>query len=93
MAAIGGVAWAQTIGVSNVEVQIADGPWMPTEMGAALSNDTWRQWAFRWAPTATGRTSIRCRATDGNGVIQTDERSEPLPNGASGRHEIVVFIE
>jgi DMSO/TMAO reductase YedYZ molybdopterin-dependent catalytic subunit len=81
MAAIGGVAWAQTIGISNVEVQIADGPWMPTEMGDALNNDAWRQWAFRWSPTATGRTSIRCRATDGNGVIQTDERSEPLPNG------------
>ncbi len=93
MAAIGGVAWAQTIGISNVEVQIADGPWMPTEMGDALNNDTWRQWAFRWAPTATGRTSIRCRATDGNGVIQTDERSEPLPNGASGHHQIVVFIK
>jgi DMSO/TMAO reductase YedYZ molybdopterin-dependent catalytic subunit len=93
MAAIGGVAWAQTIGISSVEVQLDDGPWMPTEMGDALNNDTWRQWAFRWAPMATGRTSIRCRATDGNGVIQTDERCEPLPNGASGHHQIVVFIE
>ncbi len=91
-AAIGGVAWAQTIGISNVEVQLDDGPWMPTEMGEALNNDTWRQWAFRWTPAATGRTSIRCRATDGSGVIQTDERSEPLPNGASGHHQIVVFV-
>jgi len=36
---------------------------------------------------------IRCRATDGNGVIQTAERSEPLPDGASGHHQIVVFVE
>ena len=92
-AAIGGVAWAQTRGISNVEVQIDDGDWMPTELGEALNDDTWRQWAYRWTPAATGRTSIAVRATDGDGVIQTDERSEPIPNGASGHHQIVVFIE
>jgi hypothetical protein len=69
------------------------GPWQPCELGAALNDDTWRQWAFRWMPAAAGRTSIRCRATDGDGVIQTDERSEPLPDGASGHHQIVVFVE
>lgn len=93
MAAIGGVAWAQTRGIRAVEVQLDDGPWQACELGAALNDDTWRQWAFRWTPTTTGRTSIRCRATDGDGVIQTDERSEPLPNGASGHHQIVVFVE
>ena len=92
-AAIGGVAWAQTRGISAVEVQLDDGPWQPCELGEALNDDTWRQWAFRWTPRATGRASIRCRATDGDGVIQTDERSEPLPNGASGHHQIVVFVE
>ncbi len=92
-AAIGGVAWAQTRGISNVEVQLDDGEWMPAEMGDALGNDTWRQWAYRWTPLATGRTSIRVRATDGDGMIQTDERSEPLPDGASGHHQIVVFVE
>ncbi len=93
VAAIGGVAWAQTRGISAVEVQLDDGPWQPCELGEALNDDTWRQWAFRWKPRATGRTSIRCRATDGDGVIQTAERSEPLPNGASGHHQIVVFVE
>ncbi|HSM65811.1 MAG TPA: molybdopterin-dependent oxidoreductase, partial [Ilumatobacteraceae bacterium] len=92
-AAIGGVAWAQTRGISAVEVQLDDGPWQPCELGAALNDDTWRQWAFRWQPARAGRTSIRCRATDGDGVIQTPERSEPLPNGASGHHQIVVFVE
>jgi DMSO/TMAO reductase YedYZ molybdopterin-dependent catalytic subunit len=91
--AIGGVAWAQTRGISAVEVQLDDGPWQPCELGDALNDDTWRQWAFRWSPSSTGRTSIRCRATDGAGVIQTDERSEPLPDGASGHHQIVVFVE
>ncbi len=92
-AVIGGVTWAQTRGISAVEVQVDDGPWQSCELGAALNDDTWRQWAFRWTPRTTGRTSIRCRATDGDGVIQTAERSEPLPNGASGHHQIVVFVE
>ncbi len=65
------------------------------ELGEALNDDTWRQWAFRFTPTSTNRTrtSIRCRAIDGLGVIQTDERTEPLPDGASGHHQIVVFVE
>jgi DMSO/TMAO reductase YedYZ molybdopterin-dependent catalytic subunit len=92
VAAIGGVAWAQTRGISAVEVQIDDGPWAPAEMGDALNDDSWRQWAYRWTPANTGRTSLRCRAIDGDGVIQTDERTEPLPNGASGHHQIVVFV-
>jgi len=92
IAAIGGVAWAQTRGISAVEVQIDDGEWQPCEMGAALNDDTWRQWAYRWTPAAEGRASIRCRAIDGNGEIQTDARSEPLPDGASGHHQIVVFV-
>ncbi|WP_051062291.1 molybdopterin-dependent oxidoreductase [Ilumatobacter nonamiensis] len=95
MAAIGGVAWAQTVGISDVQVQIDDGEWMSAELGEALNKDTWRQWAFRFEPSGTDRTrtSIRCRAVDADGVIQTDERSEPLPDGASGHHQIVVFVE
>ena len=92
-AVIGGVAWAQTRGISNVEVQIDEADWTPAELGDALNDDTWRQWAFRWTPAGTGRSTIRCRATDGTGVIQTAERSEPLPDGASGHHQIVVFVE
>lgn len=95
MAAIGGVAWAQTVGISDVQVQIDDGEWRSAELGESLNRDTWRQWAFRFEPTGTDRTrtSIRCRAIDADGVIQTGERSEPLPDGASGHHQIVVFVE
>ena len=94
MAAIGGVAWAQTVGISGVEVKIDDADWMPAEMGEALNNDTWRQWAFRFEPAARdgAQSSITCRAIDADGMIQTDERAEPLPDGASGRHQIVVFV-
>lgn len=92
VASIGGVAWAQTRGISAVEVKIDDGEWQPAELGEALNDDTWRQWAFRWTPESEGRASITTRATDGNGEVQTEERADPLPNGASGHHQIVVFI-
>ncbi|MGB3737274.1 MAG: molybdopterin-dependent oxidoreductase [Ilumatobacter sp.] len=92
VASIGGVAWAQTRGISAVEVKIDDGEWEPADLGEALNDDTWRQWAFRWTPASDGRTSITTRATDGNGEVQTDERTDPLPDGATGHHQIVVFI-
>ena len=37
--------------------------------------------------------SVRVRAIDANGAIQTGERAEPIPDGASGHHQIVVIVE
>jgi hypothetical protein len=58
----------------------------------APSDDTWRQWVFRWNATP-GRHSITVRATDKNGAIQTSERAEPIPDGAAGHHQIIVIVE
>jgi DMSO/TMAO reductase YedYZ molybdopterin-dependent catalytic subunit len=89
---IAGVAWAQTIGIQAVEVQIDKGGWQPAELAEAPSDDTWRQWVFRWNATP-GRHSITVRATDKNGAIQTSERAEPIPDGAAGHHQIIVIVE
>lgn len=89
---IGGVAWAQTIGIDGVEVSIDEGPWMPADLAEEVNDVTWRQWSLRWEATP-GRHSITVRAKDRNGSIQTADRSEPLPNGASGHHTVVVLVE
>ncbi len=89
---IAGVAWAQTIGIAGVEVSIDDGAWQQAELGTVPSRDTWRQWVYRWEATP-GRHSLKVRATDADGSIQTDERAEPIPDGASGHHQIVVIVE
>lgn len=89
---IAGVAWAQTRGISAVEVQIDDGSWQTAELAAQLNEVVWRQWVLRWDATP-GRHTVRVRATDGTGAIQTDERSEPLPDGSSGLHQIVVLVD
>ena len=89
---IGGVAWAQTVGIERVELSIDDGPWMPADLADVVSDDTWRQWSMPWDATP-GRHSVTVRATDRNGSIQTADRSEPLPNGATGHHTVVVLVD
>jgi hypothetical protein len=88
---IGGVAWAIHRGIEAVEVRVDDGPWQPAQLGAVPGQDTWRQWQFPWEATS-GRHTIAVRATDGDGVVQTEERAEPIPDGASGWHSIVVTV-
>ena len=90
--AVAGVAWAQPVGITGVEVQVDDGPWQPARLADALNDVTWRQWTFPWDATP-GQHTLTVRATDGTGAIQSAERSEPLPNGASGHHRIVVLVD
>ena len=92
MVPIAGVAWEQTVGIAGVEVAIDEGPWQPTELAEVTTNDTWRQWVYRWDATP-GRHAIKARAIDNAGAIQTEDRAEPIPDGASGHHQIVVIVE
>ncbi len=88
---IAGVAWAQTRGISAVEVRVDDGGWQRAELADALNDATWRQWMLPWDATP-GRHTLTVRAIERGGAIQTAERSEPMPNGSSGLHQIVVLV-
>lgn len=94
--AVAGVAWAQHRGVDRVEVQFDDGDWVEATLAAEQHVDTWRQWSHAWE-AAPGRHTISVRAVerglDGDAAIQTADRSEPFPSGATGRHQIVVIVE
>ena len=89
---IAGVAWAQHRGIESVQVQINDGPWLRTDLGAVASVDTWRQWRMTWTATGVGNHRVRCRAVDGTGTVQTSVVADPAPNGASGYHAINIQI-
>ena len=89
--AIGGVAWAQRRGIKEVEVRVDDGPWQKATLGPDGGTDYWRQWFWVWDAT-TGRHDLTVRATDGTGEVQTKDRADPFPGGASGWHSIVVLI-
>ncbi|MDH6197110.1 DMSO/TMAO reductase YedYZ molybdopterin-dependent catalytic subunit [Mycobacterium frederiksbergense] len=88
----GGVAWAQPRGVRGVEVRIDDpggqGDWQPAQLGASYSNDTWRLWSFDWNAANPGQHTITVRATDNTGAVQTSERADPVPDGATGWHSV-----
>ncbi|EWS81538.1 oxidoreductase [Brachybacterium phenoliresistens] len=85
---LGGTAWAQQRGISAVQVRIDEGPWRDAELAASVSEDCWTQWSLRWDGADAGRHAVTVRAVDGDGQEQTAERADPVPDGASGWHEI-----
>lgn len=89
---VAGVAWAQTRGITKVEVQIDEGDWQEADLAEELNTTTWRQWKLPWAVTP-GRHTITCRATDETGELQTEERARPMPDGSTGWHSVVVMGE
>jgi DMSO/TMAO reductase YedYZ molybdopterin-dependent catalytic subunit len=90
--AIGGTAWAQTRGITKVEIQIDNQEWAEATLSAEASLITWRQWSYEWEATP-GPHYIKVRATDGTGEVQTDRRAEPVPDGASGWQSVMVTVE
>jgi DMSO/TMAO reductase YedYZ molybdopterin-dependent catalytic subunit len=90
---VGGTAWAQHRGIARVEVQIDDGDWREADLGAAVTEDTWVQWSLRWEGAAPGEHTLTVRATDGDGQLQTSQRANPAPDGATGWHTIEVTVE
>jgi DMSO/TMAO reductase YedYZ molybdopterin-dependent catalytic subunit len=88
---VAGVAWSQHVGISAVQVQVDNGAWTDATLAEAISADTWRQWAWTWPATA-GRHTLRVRATDANGLVQTSVVRDVAPDGATGLHEISVTV-
>ncbi|MGA5467028.1 molybdopterin-dependent oxidoreductase [Mycobacterium sp. NPDC050041] len=92
----GGVAWAQNRGVRGVEVRIdppgGQGDWRPATLGASYSNETWRLWSIDWRAEQTGLHTIAVRATDNTGAVQTEQRADPVPDGASGWQSIIFAV-
>jgi len=84
---VAGVAWAPDRGISRVETSVDGGPWQACTTSQPISSATWLQWQNR-VSLAAGRHTIEVRATDGTGVVQTAEVSEPAPDGARGHHRI-----
>jgi DMSO/TMAO reductase YedYZ molybdopterin-dependent catalytic subunit len=89
----GGTAWAQHRGLSAVEVQIDDGPWQPAQLGASYNDDTWRLWSFDWQAQAPGQHRIAVRATDKTGAVQTSDKADVIPDGATGWHTVSFAVK
>jgi DMSO/TMAO reductase YedYZ molybdopterin-dependent catalytic subunit len=90
---IAGLAWAVHRGISKVEVSIDDGEWRDCELAGVPSDDTWRQWRYRWADPTPGEHSVRARAYDGDGEPQPEERKPVAPDGAQGYHRVEFEVD
>lgn len=89
---LGGTAWAQTRGIKGVEIKIDDGDWEKVEMATEASIDTWRQWSYEWKGAKEGTHSATVRAIDADGTVQTEDRADPVPNGASGWQRVQFTV-
>ncbi len=86
---VGGVAWAQHIGIEAVEVSLDGTDWRPADISHPPTDDAWVQWAATLA-MEPGDHVLRVRATDRNGLVQTGVERDVLPDGSTGWHTIGV---
>ncbi|MCB8955208.1 MAG: molybdopterin-dependent oxidoreductase [Nocardioides sp.] len=84
---VAGVAWAQHTGIAGVEVSVDEGDWQAADLARVPSDDTWVQWAAT-LDVDPGDHTLRVRATDTTGLVQTGEPHDVVPDGATGWHTI-----
>ena len=82
-----GVAWAQHTGIQGVEFSVDGGSWTDAEIGSVPSDDTWVQWKGT-ADVAEGHHTVRVRAIDRTGQVQSGVPHDVVPDGATGWHTI-----
>ena len=93
---VGGVAWAPHRGIDKVEVSTDNGEtWNEARLASQLDPDTWRQYVYDW-DASPGSYTLKVRATDGEGVLQTAEERPPHggggTDGAQGYHTAEVTV-
>ena len=80
-----GHAYAGARGVEAVEVSIDGGEtWDEATLSRPLpDDDTIRQWVYEFQPEGDSH-EVYARTVDGEGMLQTEERTGPFPDGATG---------
>ena len=88
---LGGIAFAGARGVTRVEYSVDGGQtWQDAEIKPPLGPLTWVLWAVDWTPPGPGQYTIKVRATDKTGVVQSALVADPLPDGAAGLHAVTL---
>ncbi len=90
---LGGIAYGGDRGIREIEVS-ADGgrTWFAAEVKRALGDHTWVLWAASWKPPRPGEYTLRVRAKDGAGILQTAQETPPFPDGSSGYHTMRLRV-
>jgi hypothetical protein len=88
---VGGIAHAGVRGISKAEVRADDGEWMPAELRAHLSGQTWVLWRYDW-PFQKARHTFTVRCFEGSGVPQIEQEAPTHPSGATGLDTRLVML-
>lgn len=88
---LGGIAFSGDRGIQRVEYSVDGGQtWQEAQVKPPLGPYTWVLWLAEWTPPAPGQYTVKVRAVDKLGVVQTAFVTEPLPDGATGLHTVTV---
>ena len=81
-----GHAYAGARGVDRVEVSIDGGEtWTAAALSGQLDNpDTIRQWVYEIDDPQQDEYEVYARTIDGTDTVQTEVRTDPFPDGATG---------
>ena len=90
---IAGVAWGGDRSVSKVEVSTDGGTsWDEADLEPPVSDQAWVRWMLDWTPERSGDALLVVRATDGEGMLQTEAETDSHPDGAHGWHRVGLRV-
>lgn len=89
-----GYAIGDKSGVSKVEISTDDGDrWEEVEIFSNPEpSQVWAFWKYVWKNPAKGKHTLKVRATDGHGKVQSSLERGEWPDGATGYHTIEVSV-
>jgi DMSO/TMAO reductase YedYZ molybdopterin-dependent catalytic subunit len=89
-----GYALGDISGVSKVEFSTdGGGHWEPVEIFSnPHPSQVWAFWKYVWKNPAKGKYTLKARAYDGHGKLQSSTDRGEWPDGATGYHTIEVTV-
>lgn len=89
-----GIAFAGARGIGKVEVTTNGGKkWYEAERESVPSNYCWVPWKYNWKFPEAGSYELQVRAIDKIGRMQTLFITRAFPEGTSGLHSVISFVE
>jgi len=94
---VGGVAFGGletgVAEIAAVEVSVDGGSsWAEAELESPIAPHAWRRWRYAFDAPDRSEFEVVVRAIRRDGTVQTEERSSPRPNGATGWHRKTVQV-